>query len=196
MYDSALVAGKLRRWGNYLHKHTLPEWEQIPDLGLYMDQVVTLLSQYLSFLPQKDDAEQVITTSAINNYVRTKIMPAPNKKKYNRSHIAYLIMICSLKQSLSMSEIQKMIPGSFDEQDIKKAYTEFISQYTGSVNFFISLVEEEAKKMFDQSEDAPPNISSFVFLTAVIANFSKLLTTKLLDLQGCPFSEEAVADKE
>ena len=124
MYDNELISGKLRRWSNYLHKHNLPEWEQLPDFGLYMDQVQTLLAQYLSFLPQDSD-EQVITTSAINNYVRTGIMPPPNRKKYERIHIAYLIMICSLKQSLSMSEIQKIIPSGLSEDEIRSAYTDF-----------------------------------------------------------------------
>ncbi|MBR5236773.1 MAG: DUF1836 domain-containing protein [Clostridia bacterium] len=194
MYDADLVAGKLRRWRNYLHTYTLPEWEQIPDLGLYMDQVLTLLSQYLSFLPAID-GEQVITTSAINNYVRTKLMPPPNKKKYMRMHIAYLIMICSLKQAMSMSEIQKMIPVSFHEQDMKKAYTEFSHQYAEFVKIFIELLEKEAEKMSDGPEETSLNTESFILLNAVIANFSKLITTKLLGLQGQPFSEEAVADK-
>jgi len=195
MYDSNLIAGKLRRWRNYLRTHTLPSWEQIPDLGLYMDQVLTLLSQYLSFLPQKEEDEQVITTSTINNYVRTKLMPAPDKKKYNRIHIAYLIMICSLKQSLSMSEIQKMIPAEFKEQEIKKAYTEFINRYAGSTNYFIDLIEKEAEKLFGEGAEETPNIDGFVLQTAVIANLSKLLTTKLLDQQGRPYSADAVADK-
>ena len=42
IYDSRLVAGKLRRWSHYLQHYRLPTWEQIPTLGLYMDQVLTL----------------------------------------------------------------------------------------------------------------------------------------------------------
>ena len=38
IYDSRLVAGKLRRWSHYLQHYRLPTWEQIPTLGLYMDQ--------------------------------------------------------------------------------------------------------------------------------------------------------------
>lgn len=51
--------------------------------------------------------EQIITAAAINNYVRTKVMPGPNKKKYYRIHIAYLIIICSLKQNLSLAMLQR-----------------------------------------------------------------------------------------
>ena len=195
MYNSKLITGKLLRWQNYLNKHNLPNWDELPSIGLYMDQVITLISQYLSFLPANTD-DQVITASAINNYVRMKIMPAPEKKKYNRIHLAYLIMICSLKQSLSISDIQRIIPAVLKESEVKDAYNEFISKYTSSMNLFVDLVEEQTKSIFDESGDIDQNVNSFVLLTAVVANFSKILTTKMLDLQDRPFSEDAVAEKE
>ncbi|MBQ9097391.1 MAG: DUF1836 domain-containing protein [Clostridia bacterium] len=195
MYNSKLITGKLLRWQNYLNKHTLPGWDDLPSLGLYMDQVITLISQYLSFLPANTE-DQVITASAINNYVRMKIMPAPEKKKYYRIHIAYLIMICSLKQSLSISDIQRIIPAVLNEAEVKDAYNDFVSKYTGSMQLFVDLVEQQTKSIFDESGDIDQNVNSFVLLTAVVANFSKILTTKMLDLQDRPFSEEAVAEKE
>ena len=133
-YDSRLVAGKLRRWSHYLQRYRLPTWEQIPTLGLYMDQVLTLLSRYLPFLPKKEKEEQIITTSAINNYVRMKLMPAPEKKKYSRVHIAYLIMICALKQSLTMSEIQKILPNGLTEDEVRRTYEAFIDQYLSLIH--------------------------------------------------------------
>ena len=192
-YDSRLVAGKLRRWSHYLRHYQLPTWEQIPTLGLYMDQVLTLLSRYLPFLPRKVKEEQIITTSAINNYVRMKLMPAPEKKKYNRIHIAYLIMICALKQSLTMSEIQRILPNGLTEEEVKTNYEAFIRQYADSAQIFISMVESMAAKLLAAESADEADVNSFVLSTAVMTNFSRLLTTKLLDLQDCPYSEEAVA---
>ena len=74
-FDNALIAGKLRRWEKYLDNYRLPAWEQIPDLGLYMEQVTALLKHYLDYLPPELKEEQFITAATINNYVRTKIMP-------------------------------------------------------------------------------------------------------------------------
>ena len=81
-YDKSLVAGKLRRWEKYLDRYRLPTWEQIPNIGLYMEQVIALLKQYLDYLPPELKEEQFITASTINNYVRTRIMPEPIKKRY------------------------------------------------------------------------------------------------------------------
>ena len=50
-YDNRLTAGKLRRWEKYLQDYRLPKWEDIPDFGLYMEQVLALLRQYLDYLP-------------------------------------------------------------------------------------------------------------------------------------------------
>ena len=82
MYDNELIAAKLRRWEKYLERYRLPSWEEIPDIGLYMEQVVVILKQYLDYLPPELKEEQFITAATINNYVRTKIMPMPVRKRY------------------------------------------------------------------------------------------------------------------
>ena len=102
-YDKELVAGKLRRWERYMDHYKLPAWEDIPDFGLYMEQVTALLKEYLDYLPPELKEEQFITPATINNYVRKRVMPEPVKKKYYRIHIVYLIIICTLKQSLSIA---------------------------------------------------------------------------------------------
>ena len=84
-YDRSLVAHKLLRWDKFITDYHLPDWDSIPDFGLYMDQVIVLLEQYLSFIPTPAGAkEHIVTSATINNYVRLKIMPAPVKRKYYR----------------------------------------------------------------------------------------------------------------
>ena len=84
-YDNALIASKLRRWEKYLKEYSLPLWEDIPNFGLYMEQVLVLLKEYLDYLPPELKDEQLITAAAINNYVRNKYMPEPKKKRSPQS---------------------------------------------------------------------------------------------------------------
>ena len=84
-FDKELVAAKLRRWEKYLREYRLPEWDRLPDLGLYMEQVTGLMRQNLDYLPPELKEEQFITASTINNYVRMKIMPEPRRKRYYTS---------------------------------------------------------------------------------------------------------------
>ena len=135
MFKRELIAAKLRRWERYLEKFNLPKWEELPAFDLYMDQVIALLTKYLDFLPHEDTGgEKIVTPVAINNYVRMKIMPAPVKKKYSRIHLAYLIMICTLKQTLSISYITKIIPNGIEEQKVRELYNDYVNMHKNSAN--------------------------------------------------------------
>ncbi len=83
----------------------LPRWEQLPDIGLYMDQVVTLVDRV--FVPRLPKGET--TRSMVNNYVKSGLVPRPVGKKYDREHIARLLMVLVLKQALSMEGIAKLL---------------------------------------------------------------------------------------
>ena len=148
-YDNDLIAGKLRRWEKYLERYRLPAWEEIPDFGLYMEQVVQLLKQYLSYLPPELKQSQTITAAAINNYVRTKMLPEPRKKKYYRIHIAYLLMICTLKQSLSLSMLQTLLPGDLPEDEVRRAYTAYALRHKLCAQYFVDQVKLSAAAMLE-----------------------------------------------
>ena len=83
----------------------LPQWELLPDIGLYMDQVVTLMDR--TFSPALPKGE--MTKSMVNNYVKVGLIPRPVGKKYDREHLAMLLMICVLKQALSMESISQIL---------------------------------------------------------------------------------------
>lgn len=186
-YDNDLVAGKLRRWENYLVRYRLPEWEEIPDFGLYMEQVVQILQQYLSYLPPEINQGQLITPAAINNYVRTKILPEPRKKKYYRIHIAYLIMICTLKQSLQLSVLQTMLPVDLPEDDARAMYTAFTQRHRLCAEFFVEQVRLAAAVMLgheEVSEIAAHDTQELIVSAAILSGLSKLFAEKLLLLDG------------
>ena len=186
-YDKALIAGKLRRWEKYLNSYRLPAWEEIPDFGLYMDQLVTLLKIYLDYLPPELKEEQVITPAAINNYVRKRIMPEPVKKKYYRLHIVYLIMVCSLKQSLSIPTLQTIIPMGLEEDELKTLYTSYVKRHQIACSYFVKQVRIAAAGILDhelESELSTDDAADLVSTVAVIGGLSRLLAEKLLLLEG------------
>ncbi len=226
MYDSKLITGKLNRWEKFMKKFSLPTYEEIPNLGLYMDQVLTLMNQYLAPLTTADVEDTAITAATINNYVRVKVMPAPEKKKYLRLHIAYLIIICTLKQAMSISDIQALLPADLSDDDMKALYYDYTRCYKASVLFFINEVKDETDRilstgarLLDSEEREKENrerrgeetaeaegpsegqiefdhaVKNLIFSSATIANFSKLLTAKIIGLGGKEFSEEAVAER-
>lgn len=187
-FDKELVAEKLRRWETYLRAYRLPEWERIPDLGLYMEQVTVLMKQYLDYMPPELKEEQFITPSTINNYVRMKIMPEPRKKRYYRVHLAYLIVILTLKQSLSIPMIRELLP-SLDqpETDMEAFYRMYAARHQVVAEYFVDQVRAAAAPILDHmqvSDMAVENVSDLIIASAMVGGLTHLLAEKLLLLEG------------
>ncbi len=186
-YDNALIAGKLRRWEKYLKNFSLPAWEEIPELGLYMDQTITLLKQYLDYLPPELKEEQFITAATINNYVRTGVLPRPVNKKYYRTHLAYLIMILTLKHSLSIALIQKLVPMGISETEVERIYRSYAARHSVTVRYFTGQVRLAGAKLLEheeRSELTTGDMGDFIASTAILSGFTHLLAEKLLLLEG------------
>ena len=182
-FDREVVAAKLRRWEKYLYNFRLPAWDSIPDFGLYMDQIIGLLTDYLDYLPPEIKSDRIITAATINNYVRMKIMPEPRNKKYYRIHIAYLIMLCTLKQTLSIATIQSMLPVGMTEEEMEHIYTGYVQRHRAASEYFIDQVRIMATPMLQGQEGSEHLSSDIIFSTAILGGFSKLLSEKLILLK-------------
>lgn len=79
--------------------------EDIPNIDLYMDQVLTLFDKCFPY----NYGEQELTKTMINNYAKGGIIKPAVKKKYNKEHILMIIMICILKRNISLSEIKDAV---------------------------------------------------------------------------------------
>ena len=198
-YDNALVAGKLRRWESYLDNFRLPAWEEIPNLGLYMEQVTALLQEYLDYMPPELKEEQFITASTINNYVRTKVMPEPIKRRYYRVHIAYLIVILTLKPSLSIALIQKIIPMGLTEREVEELYTAYAARHRKTARYFIEQIGMLAGPILEHkevSELSTGNADGLVVTNAIMSGFTRLLAEKLLLLEGKDLSNGGSIERD
>lgn len=146
---------------------SLPKTEEIPDLGLYMDQVIT-------FMERKYPAKP-LTKTMINNYTKDRILFPPVKKKYSREHLMLLSIIQILKRTLSLPEI-KLILGPLS-RDLEK--NQFASLYDLYERFFsiygnvISIAEETQKKAMEMSEEKNVRILSFALLSAYFSSLSE-----------------------
>ncbi|MGX7163248.1 DUF1836 domain-containing protein [Enterococcus massiliensis] len=117
----------LASWGSELEKFHLPRWEALPDFNLYMDQVIQLIDQYLSQVIQPEK-HTLLTPSMVNNYVKLGLIPAPQKKRYTRKHVAFLIAITMLKQILTIPEIKDGIIFQGKTSGIQEAYNIFCQE--------------------------------------------------------------------
>ncbi len=197
-YNKELVDNRLNQWKNCLAGYSLPTWDSLPNLELYMDQVIVLLTQYLEFFPNDKSEDKVITASIINNYVRMKVMPAPVKKRYSRIHIAYLIIICTLKQTLNISHIQKMLPLGLKEDEVKLLYNDFVSRQKTVTLYFLDQINTFSNPVPDPNGTTDYEVDSLILTSAIASNLYKLLTESLVTLQNQDSEDKskAVGTKE
>ena len=173
-----LVREKMQEWERLLDDFRLPDWDGFPVLPLYMDQVIYLMNQYLSPLPQEDE-QKPVTPAMINNYVKLGIIPRPMKKRYGRTHLAYLFMVCELKRTVSTAEIKKLVPASLAEDEIKAVYDAFSSVFHSGKQTFRENVHREAAPIF---ETGGPSVSTLVFRSAVMSSLWQILAEQMLCL--------------
>jgi hypothetical protein len=184
-YNKELINHKLLRWERYLCNYSLPAWKDIPDIGLYMDQVIALLTEYLDFIPSTDSKDRPITPTTINNYVRLKVMPPPERRKYYRIHIAYLVVIFTLKQSVSISSVQQILPFGLSEQAVQSFYERYVEIVKDVALFFTSQAREAAREVLSpDSQDDDIAVTQMIIQTILIGGFSGILAEKLLQLHG------------
>lgn len=179
-YSQERFKKKLKRWQTYMENYSLPSWEELPDMELYMDQVVSLVNRYLDLIPH-DENNPILTASAVNNYVRLRMMPAPNRKRYSRRHLATVIMICAMKQSLTLAEIQKILSSDLSEEDVREMYNDFVNKMTTTTALFIDQVSEVAEQaLIPENEHG---CESLILHSTVSSVLYKLLTVKLTGLR-------------
>ena len=154
----------------------LPRWEELPDIELYMDQVITLMGKYFGGLSLSD--EPFLTSSMINNYVKNEIIPAPVKKKYSRTHLFRLIIICMMKQVLPINDIGMMIDSLLKTKSEAEVLNLFAQQYESEYLNTTKMLDENTEKRSAESEEAALSLS--VMHAAAIAGVSKLYAENAL----------------
>ncbi len=84
--------------------------DTLPDIELYMDQVV-------SYLPRQSVGGKVpsITSAMINNYVKDELLPRACGKRYHREHLIYLTAIGLLKNVLTVKDMKLLLDSEIQE---------------------------------------------------------------------------------
>ena len=149
-----------------LNEYAPVPWNMIPDLGLYMDQVITFITRM--YAPLYGAAtEGYLSSSMINNYVKAKLIPRPVGKKYNREQIALLAMIVALKQVASIEDVRKMITPA-DGTTVEQLYTLFCQRQKSAI---AALLEDDE----NQNSDLPPAMNFAIVSSGYRAGCAAML---------------------
>lgn len=174
----------LQSWMDELQNYHLPRWNELPDIELYMDQVITLIERYLFPLVEQpeDDKNKVITSAMINNYVKLGIMPKPYKKRYERVHLAHLIVITVLKQVILIPEVKQGIYlQTIISGNIESAYDLFCDELEDALRVMIHRYRASETQPTISIETV--GIERLGLHMACISMASKIITEKVIHLR-------------
>ena len=108
----------------------LPLYHEIPDVGLYLEQVTKYINDCLAPLMQAE-----MTGSMISNYVKKGLVGRPVRKQYSREQIAYLMYIAVVKSVLSMEDIRLMVSIQQKTYASDTAYNYFCMELRNVLDF-------------------------------------------------------------
>lgn len=170
---------ELREWTEEISRIHLPRWEELPDVTLYKEEVITLISKYVGILVDSTDSAG-ITPSMINNYVKWKMIPPPVKKQYDRVHLGYLIAITILKQAMPIGEIKDGIKYQSMVNGTHNAYNYFCEEQEKALRYMASKINPDIDS--DEMAEFIPE-ADVALKMATIAFAAKLISLKKVKIQ-------------
>ncbi|MDN5014924.1 DUF1836 domain-containing protein [Streptococcus sp. SO2] len=130
-----------------------PKWEDIPNIDLYLDQVLLYVNQVCA--PISPDKEKGLTASMVNNYVKHGYLTKPDKKKYQRKQIARLIAITTLKSVFSIQEIAQTLNTLQTQASSDQLYDAFVDYMNHGIDPENSIIQTSCQtvKLYHQTLD-------------------------------------------
>ena len=148
----------------------LPRYNEIPNVGLYLEQATKYVCEYLAPL-----GEYSLTPSMISNYVKKGLIANPVKKQYSRDHIAYLFFIAVAKSVLSLDALTGFIKLQQQTYTLPKAYDYFAEQFEGLLRFTFEL-EDTLEVVGEDTTD-----EKRLLYTCIVAAVQKVYLEKCLE---------------
>lgn len=173
------IEKELKKLSEDISKYHLPRWEELPDMDLYMDQVITFIEKSVRDFSYSSN-EKIITPSMINNYVKLNLIPRPIKKRYNKIHLAFLIVISILKQVITIQEIRDGVLFQEKINGEKHAYNLFCLEQEKAFKSIINQISLGHQISFSNEKTSSENLA---IKMATLALASKILAKKTIELQ-------------
>ena len=166
--------------------------DEIPELDLYMDQVIQLFDSKFNDSKRTEDYK-ALTKTMVNNYAKGKLLMSIKNKKYSKEHLILMSLIYNLKGGLSISDIKSSLNKivktfeSGEEYPIRELYTLYLKQYNEDLKDVEKTIEEKFNNiesiMIDENIEDQEFQKNFLLLSSFInmSNMYRRMGEKLID---------------
>ncbi|OZU88719.1 hypothetical protein CIL03_10550 [Virgibacillus indicus] len=165
--------------------------EEIPDLDLYMDQVIQLFENKYADTKRNED-EKVLTKTMINNYAKGKLFFPIKNKKYSKGHVILISMIYQMKTALSINDVKQTLDKlnnkiTEDEFNLQNLYKSYLHLLDSNVNMFTENMEEQVEEIKNEvamlENKDEEYLQQFLLIAAFtnMSNFYRRAAEKIVD---------------
>lgn len=158
----------------------LPTYQEIPNVGLYLEQTAKYISDSLAPIQSAP-----ITGSMISNYVKKGLIAKPVRKQYNREQIAQLIFIAVAKTVVSMDDLSLMLSIQRKTYSVQVAYDYFRTELYAMLECVFSRTGE-LDTLDAQATEEKAMLHNTVITVAHRIYLSNLLAVLRAETDGAP----------
>ena len=112
---------ELKQLKERLERERPAAWDDLPDIALYMDQVISYMPRQLINFKEDDQ----LTSAMVNNYIKDGLVPRAEGKRYGPVHLGYLTAVCAMKKVLSVKDMRAMLDSVPDSKEPQAIYNYF-----------------------------------------------------------------------
>lgn len=167
--------------------------KNIPNIGLYMDQVTTFMEEQFRST-RRHEEDKILTKTMINNYAKNHLLPPPVKKKYSKEHVLIMIFIYYFKNFLSIKDIETVLApitkkyfDTDEDLQLPQIYEEICQLEKSRIESLQKDISGSYQSAMEAFADIPEEDREYLQLFAFICNLSfdvyvkKQIVEKLID---------------
>lgn len=159
-------------------------WQELPDISLYMDQIISYMPRQLIHFDDRD----ALTSAMVNNYIKDDLVPRAEGKRYSPIHLAYLTAVCALKKVLPVRDIKSLIHAGEDlGMDAEAMYGYFLRKLDKALADTADCIDPNA----EQKE-----LAKLALTLALQSYANQLACARILDILGPQAPEEKKKSKK
>ena len=159
---------------------------EIPNIDLYVDQIINLIADKNSQSAERYLDKQ-LTKTMINNYSKDGLITPVKGKKYTKEQIIQMLSIYTLKNTLSIGEIKRLMDGEYaidgyDGAALAETYDRYISIKHQNREYSTEILTNLMEK---NSLDIESDRDFFVTVGALLSlsNSLKNIAQELIDVK-------------
>lgn len=153
-----------------IRRFHMPRYDELPDMGLYLEQTVKYLNQVLA-----PSGCLEVTASMVSNYVKKGLIPKPVKKQYYAEHIAYLFFVVLAKNLASMEHIGMLIEMQQNSYTLPVAF-DYLGQELENMLYYIFGLKDELDAIGETESDEKSLMRNLIFSASHVIHMHACFT--------------------